>query len=66
LKNNKAPGPDGIPSEILKELYKCMEVSIYELIVQIWNTEKFPSSWESAPYTRKEMFKIVRILEVSH
>jgi len=25
LKNNKAPGPDGIPGEILKEWYKYME-----------------------------------------
>ena len=40
LKNNKAPGPDGIPSEILKEGYKNMENRIYELIVQIWNEEK--------------------------
>jgi hypothetical protein len=29
LKKNKAPGPDGIPSEILKEAYKCMENRIY-------------------------------------
>jgi hypothetical protein len=44
LKNNKAPGPGGIPSKILKEGYKCMGDSIYELIVQIWNREKIPSS----------------------
>ena len=48
LKNNTAPGPDGIPSEILKEGYKCTEDSIYELIVQIWNREKIPSCWAEA------------------
>jgi hypothetical protein len=37
LKNNKAPGLYGTPSEILKEGYKCVENRIYELIVQIWN-----------------------------
>ena len=26
---NKAPGPDGIPSEVLKEGYKYMENRIY-------------------------------------
>jgi len=42
LKNNKAPGPDGIPSEILKEN------RIYKLIVQIWNEERIPLSWVEA------------------
>jgi sorting nexin-29 len=45
LKNNKAPGPDGIPSEIW---YKYMENRIYELIVQIWNEERIPLSWVEA------------------
>ena len=69
LKNNKAPGPDGIPSEILKEGYKCMEDSIYKLIVQIWNNEKIPSCWAEAlicPIHKKGDVQTVRILEVSH
>ena len=44
LKNNKAPGPDGIPSEG----YKYMENRIYELIVQIWNEGSIPLTWVKA------------------
>jgi len=48
LKNNKAPGSDGIPSEILKEEYKYMENILYELIIQIWNEKRILSSWVKA------------------
>jgi hypothetical protein len=65
LKNNKAPGPDGIPSEIFKEGYKYMENRIYELIVLIWNKERIPLSWVEALICpiHKVMFRTVRILE---
>ena len=69
VKNNKAPGPDGIPSEILKEGYKYMENRIYELIVQIWNEERIQLSWVEAlicPIHKKVTFKIVGILEEFH
>ena len=48
LKKNKAPGPDGMPSEILKEGYKYMENRIYELKVQIWKEETIPLTWVEA------------------
>jgi hypothetical protein len=48
LKNNKAPSPDGIPSEILKEGYKYLENRIYGLIVQIWDEERISLTWVEA------------------
>ena len=66
LKKNKAPGPDGIPSEILKEGYKYMENRIYELKVQIWKEETIPLTWVEAlicSIAKQVMFKFVRISE---
>jgi hypothetical protein len=75
LKKNKAPGPDGIPSEILNERYKYMEKSIYELIVQIWNEERIPLSWVEAlicPIHKKvdvqncEKFRGISLVNIAH
>ena len=56
MKNNKAPGPDGIPAEFYKSFFKesneneeysfgakCLEI----IFNKIWN-DSFPSSWNSA------------------
>lgn len=46
LKSNKSPGPDGIPSELLK----CPELrdEIYAIILEIWERETVPSSWKNS------------------
>ena len=48
LKNKMAPGPVGIPSEMMKKGYKNTENKICDLIDHIWNEEWIPSSWAEA------------------
>jgi hypothetical protein len=42
LKNNKSPGVDTIPSELIKSAGDSLSKSIYELIRKIWMQVKLP------------------------
>ena len=45
LKNNKSPGPDGIPSELIKEGGRPLHQRLHNLIKTIWIKENIPSEW---------------------
>ncbi|GFW06770.1 putative endonuclease-reverse transcriptase [Trichonephila clavipes] len=46
LKDNKAPAPDTIPSELLKNRGKETSKKIYDLIQVIWEQEVIPKEWK--------------------
>ena len=48
LKSGKSPGPDGVPSELLKYGGQAMREFIHEIISDIWRTHDVPSSWKDA------------------
>ncbi|XP_075979935.1 uncharacterized protein LOC142979060 [Anticarsia gemmatalis] len=45
LKNNKAPGIDGIPAEVWKNGGGAIQTKIYELLLKIWEVEQQPGQW---------------------
>ena len=51
LKNNKAPGPDNVPAELLKHGGEEMVKALHEMIADVWETEAIPKTWEEGCLT---------------
>ena len=48
LKNNKAPGPDGLPGELYKFSSQVVTRRLHKLIVAMWNTGHLPQTLKDA------------------
>ncbi len=48
LKNGKAPGPDGIPNELLKHLPGGVHQAIHKLFILMWMTGTTPKAWKES------------------
>jgi hypothetical protein len=48
LRNNKAPGPDNIISELIKEGGQQLKHRIFILILKIWEKEVIPTDWKDS------------------
>ncbi|XP_073821380.1 uncharacterized protein [Musca autumnalis] len=50
LKNNKAPGPDGVPSEVLKEIAEARPNILLNMYNQCMLEEVFPIPWKEQQF----------------
>lgn len=51
LKNNKAPGIDGLPAELIKQGGERMLTELHNLITNIWRRECIPDEWRESIIT---------------
>ena len=42
LKNNKAPGTDGIATELVKNGGARLENEIHQIVTEVWDSESMP------------------------
>ncbi|CAG4936021.1 unnamed protein product [Colias eurytheme] len=47
LKNNKAPGIDGVPSEVWKQSGAVVQSKLYEVLRKIWEEQIQPKDWNT-------------------
>ncbi|XP_026537989.1 RAB6-interacting golgin [Notechis scutatus] len=47
-KNNKTPGPDGLPAELYKCIYECLEPVMLDVYNEVLDFAKLPDSWRDA------------------
>jgi hypothetical protein len=45
LNDNKSPGRDGIPAEVIKSAGITLIHYLHELMMGVWTTEKMPQEW---------------------
>ena len=70
LKNNKSPGPDGMPTDFFKYMNdECLEI-VLEVLNDCWKKEIMPSELELAElvtlYEKKETSKTLQTTDRSH
>ena len=50
LKNNKSPGPDEVPAELIKHADELGAVVIQRLCNKIWKTKTWPVEWKNSAF----------------
>lgn len=47
LKNNKSPGTDEIPAELIKHSNESLMTELHHICTEVWNNEEMPAEWNT-------------------